>query len=67
MGNDGYGHDLYEHGSEGAYMGEVLREHARAYGRENPNCAWINSPWDTWEPNPFYQGKPQPHPESEEH
>ena len=61
--HDYYGHDLYDQGSDGDYMDAVLREHAREYGRQNPDLAYINTPCDTWEPNPIYHGEPQPHPE----
>lgn len=42
---------------------EAVREWTWIVGQENPNQPWILSDWDTWEPNPFYQGPPAPHPE----
>jgi hypothetical protein len=45
---------------------EAVRQYAYAIGYETPERAWILSPFDTWEPNPFYVGKPQRHP-NEEH
>lgn len=42
-----------------------LREFARNAGAEQPDRAWILTPWDTWEPNPFYSGPPVRHPEDD--
>jgi len=43
------------------------REEVRAYvhlaGAEDPEAAWILSPYDTWEQNPHYTGPPVPHPD----
>jgi hypothetical protein len=44
---------------------EAVRQYAYAIGSENTERAWILSPFDTWEPNPFYIGEPQPHPNEE--
>ncbi len=44
---------------------DSCREYARNVGRENPNRAWINTPQDSWERNPFYCGPAAPHPEEE--
>jgi len=42
---------------------EAVREYALVVGAEHPEWAWILTDYDTWEPNPFYQGPPAPHPE----
>jgi hypothetical protein len=42
---------------------EAMREYAWNVGRENPDREWICTQYDTWERNPFYTGKPGPHPE----
>jgi hypothetical protein len=42
---------------------EAMREYAWTVGRENPDREWICTQYDTWERNPFYTGKPGPHPE----
>lgn len=46
-----------------SYLQEAVAEYAREHGRINRESAWILSPFDTWERNPFYQGPPQRHPE----
>lgn len=46
------------------YYREAMREYAMNVGRDNPEAAWISTPFDTWEKNPFYRGEPQPHPET---
>jgi hypothetical protein len=46
-----------------ATMSDAVREYACNYGMDHPDRAWILSPYDTWERNPFYQGPPVPHPE----
>lgn len=46
-----------------ATMSDAVREYARNVGAERRDQAWIVSPYDTWERNPFYSGPPQPHPE----
>jgi hypothetical protein len=50
-----------------SYMQEAVGEYAREHGRLNPDRAWILSPFDSWEPNPFYQGPPARHPEDDEY
>lgn len=65
-GEGDYGHDVYEHGTQGEYMTAAVAEYAREHGRDRPDQAWIASPFDTWEPNPFYTGPKVPHPESDE-
>lgn len=42
-----------------------LREYAYNAGMHEPERAWICTPWDTWEPNPFYKGPPVRHPEDD--
>lgn len=44
---------------------DAVREYARNVGHEHSDAAWILSPFDTWERNPFYVGPPQPHPEDD--
>lgn len=46
-----------------ATMTEAVREYAFNVGSDRPDVAWILSPYDTWERNPFYVGPKQPHPE----
>jgi hypothetical protein len=48
-----------------ATMSEASREYARNTGYEHLDRAWILSPYDVWERNPYYVGAPQPHPEFE--
>lgn len=45
---------------------ESCREYARNAGMDNPDVAWINTPQDTWERNPFYQGPAVRHPEDDD-
>lgn len=45
---------------------------AAARGETNPGKPWVLTPFDTWEPNPYYDGSKGPfesipHPESDEH
>ena len=42
---------------------DACREYARNVGYERPEHAWILTDYDTWEPNPYYHGPPQQHPE----
>lgn len=42
---------------------DLCRDQAYHLGRERPEQAWISTSWDTWEPNPFYEGPEEPHPE----
>src|SRR4051812_7708803 len=39
---------------------DAVREHTRWVGAENPDSAWILSPFDTWERTPFYPGRANP-------
>lgn len=43
---------------------EAIQEYALNVGHDNPDQAWILTPFDVWQPNPFYQGPKVPHPES---
>lgn len=52
-----------EHLPYGALAQESCREYAYNAGAEQPDLAWINTPLDTWEPNPHYRGPTVPHPE----
>ncbi|CAM3843394.1 hypothetical protein VRRI112168_02865 [Vreelandella rituensis] len=42
---------------------ELMRDQAAYIGEQRRDRAWISTSWDIWEPNPHYQGPPQPHPE----
>jgi hypothetical protein len=44
---------------------EAVREYTRHVGAEHPDQEWILSPFDSWEKNPFYTGKPGRHPEDD--
>lgn len=44
---------------------EARAEYARNAGREDTGRAWILTPWDTWEANPFYHGPAVRHPEDD--
>lgn len=49
------------------WMSEALDQYASAYGAEAPDREWILTPYDTWEPNPFFTGTPSgTHPEDDE-
>ena len=48
-----------------ATVADSVREYARNVGHDRTDCAWVLSPFDTWERNPFYAGPPQPHPEDD--
>lgn len=56
-------HDDNEHDHVATYS-EAFKEYARNAGHERPDSEWILTPWDTWEKNPWYSGKPGPHPEA---
>lgn len=51
--------------SDGAYMSLALRQYAAAHGEAEPQREWILSPYDTWEKNPYFVGKPGRHPEDD--
>lgn len=46
-----------------ATMRDAAREYAYTVGRDKPFVQWILSDYDSWEPNPFYVGPDQGHPE----
>ena len=54
---------MYEDDDILATPTNAVREYAENVGREFRDRAWILSPYDTWERNPFYEGPEQPHPE----
>lgn len=54
---------MYESMTQGQYMGEAVREHARNVGAQREDVEWILTPFDTWERNPYYTGEPTPHPD----
>jgi len=54
-----------EYMDAGTYNRMAVLEYAREHGRQDPERAWISTPFDTWERNPAYTGPPVPHPEEE--
>jgi hypothetical protein len=42
---------------------DAMREYAENVGRDNPDAAWIITPYDVWMENPFYDGPSVPHPD----
>ena len=48
-----------------ATMTEAARQDVMFRGSQDPDRAWINSPYDTWLPNPYYRGPAVPHPEAD--
>lgn len=51
-------------GSE-ATMEDNVRMMVSAAGEDHPDRAWILTPFDSWEKNPYYRGAPQRHPEDQ--
>ena len=49
-----------------ATMETASKEYSRNVGRDNADCQWILSPYDSWERNPFYCGEDQRHPEDDD-
>jgi hypothetical protein len=49
-----------------SYQQDAVREYTRTVGAEHPERAWILSPYDTWEANPFYTGPAVRHPEDDD-
>lgn len=47
------------------YLHEAAHEYAIQHGRLDTTRAWINTPLDSWEPNPFYIGPRVAHPEAD--
>jgi len=46
------------------YIQEAISEWVFVVGQECPDEAWLCSPYDSWESNPYYRGPAVPHPES---
>lgn len=42
---------------------DACREYAANVGEMRAEQEWILTDYDTWEPNPWYQGRKGPHPE----
>lgn len=65
-----YGHPYEEEeqyfSSQGEYNSEACKEYARNHGRFHPEIAWISTPMDSWEANPFYIGPKVSHPEADD-
>ena len=57
-----YEHCEYNYSSDA----EIDQEEATWNGYKYPNEAWLLSSRDVWYRNPYYKGKPVPHPESRE-
>lgn len=53
----------YNEDSAPATMSQAVAEYAANVGQENRERAWILSPFDSWERNPFYNGPAVKHPE----
>lgn len=51
--------------NQGEYAAAAVRQYAAVYGEADTASAWVLTPYDTWERNPFYVGEPQPHPEDD--
>lgn len=56
--------DNWDESEEMATEYDAMKEYARNAGSERPEDAWILTPYDVWERNPFYCGPEIPHPES---
>ena len=46
---------------------ELVDDYTLSHGEFETERAWILSPYDTWEPNPFYKGRPQKSPDELEY
>jgi hypothetical protein len=44
---------------------EAHNEMVQLFGAEKPDQEWILTDFDVWAKNPYYTGKPGPHPEDE--
>lgn len=42
-----------------------IKEWARNVGETRPDQEWLLTEYDSWERNPWYQGKPGRHPEDD--
>ena len=60
--NDDY-ENYVLHGDPVPSRSELVAQWVRAVGADRQNEAWIASPYDTWEKNPYYVGPPVQHPE----
>jgi hypothetical protein len=48
-----------------ATASEACKEFAANVGSEDTERAWILTPFDSWERNPYYCGPAVPHPEED--
>ena len=48
-----------------SYETQAVRQWAWEVGQDRTDCAWLCSPYDSWEPNPHYSGPAARHPEDE--
>ena len=55
----------YDEEDRCATYGEAFAEYARNAGEGHPEQEWILTPWDTWQRNPWFTGKPGRHPEDD--
>lgn len=60
---DGWNEDEYDAPST---IAEAMQEYVWNYGAMHRDAAWIVTPYDTTEANPFYDGPRVPHPDSAE-
>lgn len=56
---------MYQDNAPLATPNDAMHEFARNVGRERPESAWILTPYDVWQANPFYTGPKVAHPESD--
>jgi len=52
--------------NDGEYHSAALSQYASAHGADDAEAAWVLTPFDTWERNPYYTGAPVPHPEDDD-
>lgn len=52
--------------TKGEWLSIAVSDYAHVYGAEHPEREWILTPFDTWERNPYYTGKPGSHPDDPE-
>ncbi len=69
MANFNYDPDLpdspYNDPGACATAQESCQEYADNVGMDEPDREWIATPFDSWERNPHYTGKPGRHPEAD--
>lgn len=63
-----YSYEQYEEMENERFNGRVtvedsIREWVYIVGQDSPDTEWFATDYDTWERNPYYTGKPGPHPE----